>query len=109
MGDYNNRGSKHSHCDDKLVKKWYRFQGEAGSKLATQKAPTGTTTSSSMICGTHRTSYMTSEHPQPEDGIVSRKVCFEWSGSDCPVETTIRVRACHSNVESMYYVYELNY
>ena len=107
--DYYNRGDKSYHCDRDITKGWYRLQGAAGNRLPTSPAPNGTPSSSRMYCGTHATAYITGgEHPTPEEGIVSRGVCFEWSSDTCWKSKSLKVAACYGDDDDVYYVYELS-
>ncbi|KXJ18042.1 oncoprotein-induced transcript 3 protein isoform X2 [Exaiptasia diaphana] len=86
-----------SRCDTQdLIKGWYRFEGEAGTSIAT-KCP------DDMHCGTRATGWMKGNHPSQAEGIVTRKVCYNWaSGNCCYATNDIRVRNCGG-----FYVYEL--
>ncbi|XP_030636329.1 uromodulin-like [Chanos chanos] len=54
-------------------------------------------------CGTHIPLWLTSPHPQPQDGVVTRQVCGHWSNNCCYYQyNSIRVKGCPGN----YYVYE---
>ena len=53
-------------------------------------------------CGTHATGWLNGQHPAKEDGSVSRKVCFHWSGNVCRWNIYIHVRNCGA-----FYVYHL--
>ncbi|XP_031553321.1 neurogenic locus notch homolog protein 1-like isoform X4 [Actinia tenebrosa] len=90
--------SKHVlKCDkDRFTKKWYRFSGAAGSAMASSCV-------SKNRCGTHASGWMEGSHPSQAEGIVSRRVCFSWSGKCCHWNTNIRVRNCGA-----FYVYELD-
>uniref|UniRef100_A0A8C2AVC8 ZP domain-containing protein n=1 Tax=Cyprinus carpio TaxID=7962 RepID=A0A8C2AVC8_CYPCA len=55
------------------------------------------------MCGTQYPLWLTSPHPQLEDGVVTRQVCASaWSGCCTYTSHPIRVKACPGN----YYVYE---
>jgi len=84
-------------CDQNdLTKGWYRFSGEAGVVIA-YKCP------AIDYCGTHAPGWMEGSHPAKEQGIVTRKVCYHWSGKCCNWHNNIRVRNCGD-----FYVYELD-
>ncbi|XP_048579921.1 neurogenic locus notch homolog protein 1 isoform X13 [Nematostella vectensis] len=85
-------------CDQKeiLTKAWYRFEGAAGSAMPTSPVPINR-------CGTHAPGWMEGSHPTVAEGIVTRKVCYHWSGKPCHWNNAIRVRSCGG-----FYVYELN-
>ena len=69
--------------------------GDAGTKIPNSCVPT-------QRCGTHAPGWMQGEHPKKEDGVVSRKVCFHWSGNCCRWSVMIQVRNCGGH-----YVYKL--
>ena len=83
-------------CDNGIGPGWFRFEGSAGTRMATSCPPTGR-------CGTSAPGWMNGGHPTVADGQVSRQVCFHWSGSCCLWSTNIKVRNCGS-----YYVYYLS-
>ncbi|XP_032230168.2 uromodulin [Nematostella vectensis] len=82
-------------CDSGLVKKWYRFEGAAGTVIPSA-CP------SENLCNTHATGWVNGAHPTVEEGIVTRKVCYHWSSSCCNWSNDIRILNCGS-----YYIYEL--
>ena len=85
---------KKPKCDS-LVRGWYRFYGSAGKKMPTQCVPKN-------HCNTHAPGWMNGAHPQVQDGIVHRTVCFNWLSSCCYWKAAISVRNC-----SGFYVYYL--
>ena len=81
---------------------WYRFMGKAGDKML-DYVPTGTTAISSKYrCGALMLGYLTGQHPKGSEGIVNRKVCIAYSGSNCWTSRTIQVKNCGN-----YFVYKL--
>lgn len=82
-------------CDEKIGPGWFRFEGAAGTRIATSCTP-------AWRCNTDATGWMTSGHPTVAEGVVSRTVCFRWDYC-CYWSTTIRVRNCGS-----YYIYFLD-
>uniref|UniRef100_A0A8C2ASD1 NIDO domain-containing protein n=1 Tax=Cyprinus carpio TaxID=7962 RepID=A0A8C2ASD1_CYPCA len=54
------------------------------------------------MCGTHYPLSLNGPHPQLEDGVVTRQVCFSVGGCCAYRSHPIRVKACPGN----YYVYE---
>ncbi|XP_015780559.1 PREDICTED: uromodulin-like isoform X4 [Acropora digitifera] len=86
------RGKK---CDINLTTEWYRFQGQAGKQLAVKCPP-------HQRCNTDYTGWMNGKHPNVEDGIVKRQVCFHGRYQCCYKTTTIDVRNCGA-----YFVYRL--
>ncbi|XP_015780355.1 PREDICTED: uromodulin-like [Acropora digitifera] len=87
------RGKK--KCDNNLETNWYRFQGQAGKQLAIKCPPV-------QKCNTDLTGWMNGNHPNVEDGIVKRQVCFHGFGNCCHKTLTIDVRNCGA-----YFVYRL--
>lgn len=85
-------GSSPLFCDNSLGPAWFRFQGNAGTKLPTSCV-------SSYRCGTDATGWLNGPHPTVEDGKVTRQVCFSWSGC-CTWSINIQVVNC-----SGYFVY----
>lgn len=83
-------------CDSSLGPNWFRFQGAAGNKMATTCVPTSR-------CGTHATGWLNGAHPTVSEGIVTRQVCFHWSGGCCNWSINIQVRNC-----SGYFVYYIS-
>ena len=82
-------------CDSGIGPGWFRFEGSAGTRMATSCPPTSR-------CGTNAPGWMNGGHPTVADGQVSRQVCFNW-GNCCNLSINIKVRNCGS-----YYVYYLN-
>jgi len=84
-------------CDNELKKGWYRFEGEAGTRMPTTCLNQGK-------CGTNFPGWLNGIHPTVADGEVDRKVCFS-AYPHCKAEDCkpIRVKNC-----STYYVYELD-
>ena len=85
-----------SYCDSGIGPGWFRFEGSAGTRMATSCPPTSR-------CGTVATGWLNGGHPTVADGQVSRQVCFHYSGNCCLWSTNIKVRNCGS-----YYVYYLS-
>ena len=83
-----------TNCDSKLAG-WYRFRGAAGQQLSEQCLP-------KWHCGSHSTGWLNGTHPTVGDGVVERRVCFNWKDSCCKFKTNIRVRNCGA-----FYVYKL--
>ncbi|XP_067046958.1 uromodulin-like [Acropora muricata] len=82
-------------CDNNLTTDWYRFHGQAGKQLANKCTRVNR-------CNTNLTGWMKGKHPNVEDGIVKRQVCFHWQKRCCYTTTTIDVRNCGA-----YFVYKL--
>lgn len=82
-------------CDKPFTTYWYKFEGGAGTQMPDQVVPT-------HHCGTHAPGWPNGSHPTVAEGIVSRQVCFHWSGNPCKWSRFIRVRNC-----GKYYVYLL--
>ena len=82
---------------------WYRFQAPAGNKMP-DKPPS----LSGNKCGTYATGYLIGGHPTKAGQVVSRKVCFSWSGQKCYKDSgnsvTVKVTHCGD-----FFVYQLPY
>ena len=61
--------------------------GAAGTAMPTACVPT-------HRCGTHAPGWLQGGHPTEEQGVVTKKVCFHWSGNCCKWSVNIRVRDC---------------
>ena len=84
-----------NQCDNTLSIGWYRFQGAAGTKMATSS-------SSESRCDASYPAWMNGAHPTVNEGIVIRKVCIHKWGVTCRKQLYIQVKNCGS-----YYIYEL--
>ncbi|EDO41045.1 predicted protein [Nematostella vectensis] len=84
-------------CDQKDLpgNLWYRFLGAAGNAMPTRCVPV-------KRCGTHAPGWMVGSHPSLRYSLVTRKVCYHWSGSCCRWSNYIKVRNCGG-----FYVYQL--
>lgn len=85
-----------SKCDRLIGPGWFRFQGDAGTKMPTSCPPR-------WRCDTRAPGWINGEHPTVADGKVTRKVCFHWSSNCCYWFTNIDVRNC-----GPYYIYYLS-
>ena len=85
----------HRLCDGTLGPGWFRFQGDAGTKMPTWCTPT-------YRCGSLGTGWLNGTHPQEHEGNVTRQACFHYPPSCCRFLKNIQVRNC-----SGYYVYYL--
>ncbi|XP_066023776.1 uromodulin isoform X2 [Pocillopora verrucosa] len=83
-------------CDNTLGPNWFRFQGAAGNRMAATCVPTNR-------CGTHATGWLKGVHPTVSEAIVTRQVCFHWSGECCNWSINIQVRNCNG-----YFVYNIS-
>lgn len=88
-------------CDDQIVEGWYRFVGEAGSRMPESPPPI-------YSCSTHAPGWLASPHPSVADGAVDATVCYHWVDAKqvslpCWQQTTIKVRNCGD-----FYVYNLH-
>ncbi|KAL9963301.1 hypothetical protein ACROYT_G032488 [Oculina patagonica] len=81
-------------CDDNLDG-WYRFEGAAGTQMATTCPPTNR-------CGTYSPGWLSNGHPTVADGTVIRRVYFHRSGDCWRDSLSIQVKNCSS-----YYIYNL--
>ena len=84
-----------SLCDHLLSEGWYRFVGDAGTKMPTTHV-------SAYRCGTAFPGWLEGGHPTVEDGEVYKKVCFSDRISGCRDMTKISVKNCGS-----YFIYKL--
>ena len=90
-----------------LIQSWAHIVAiSATLKLPTSPPPKTPNTVDSDVCGTDSTAFMCGRHPTPEEGIVQRKVCFEWE-QICEWNVIIDVAACKSQDDSLFYVYNL--
>ena len=81
------KGSSPNLCDNALPDGWYRFQGDAGTKMPTScVAPDK--------CSTRATGWLNGAHPSVEEGKVARKVCFNWNSKCCRWSINIEVLNC---------------
>ena len=74
---------------------WFRFTGETGEQMPEKCVPSGR-------CGTKGTGWLNGAHPRPQDGVVTREVCYHTEGNCCKLKNNIKVRNCGE-----FYVYEL--
>lgn len=81
----------HAECDRTDLEEeeaWYRFTGEAGTRMAKKCVPVGR-------CGTNAPGWLNGTHPEDEDeGVVNRTVCFHWKNDCCHWKTAVKVRSC---------------
>ncbi|XP_066022761.1 uromodulin-like [Pocillopora verrucosa] len=86
-------------CDDDsssiIFGKWYRFVGDAGTKMPTQCVPDNR-------CGAVLSGWLKGGHPTLADGEVSSRVCFTRGGDCCKKASKIHVKDCGS-----YFIYQL--
>jgi len=87
---------KNPKNDSSLGPGWFRFQGEAGTRMASVCPPEET-------CNTSAPGWLNGLHPTVDDGIVTRNVCFHHNEDCCLWSTQIEVRNCSS-----YFVYYLH-
>ena len=74
-------------CDKNLGPGWFRFQGDAGTRMPTSCPPTDR-------CDTSMTGWLNGAHPTEADGKVTRKVCFHYYSNCCTRSTNIKVQNC---------------
>ncbi|RMX55983.1 hypothetical protein pdam_00016403, partial [Pocillopora damicornis] len=86
--------TKNKKCDHHLGPGWFRFQGDAGTKMPTKCQPMSR-------CDAYKTGWLRGTHPSVAEGAVNKTVCFRYR-SCCKYSVIIRVRNCGS-----YYVYHL--
>ncbi|XP_013385881.1 oncoprotein-induced transcript 3 protein [Lingula anatina] len=93
------------HCDrepdnqysnaDGWTEGWYRFTGDAGTKLANECVQP-------FHCGSYANMWLSDPEPAEADGSVDRQVCVS-SEPDCCVDTlTVKVLNCGSHF--LYYL-----
>ena len=83
-------------CDSKLSEGWYRFEGDAGTNMPTERVP-------AYRCGTDWSGWLKGAHPTLEDGEVKREVCFSNRNTGCKGKINILVKNCGS-----FYIYYLH-
>ena len=86
-----------SKCDDTLIFGWYRFQGAAGTKVATTCPPVNRCDTSSPV-------WLNGKHPSVAEGTVQRNFCIHQIGNCCHSSFKVYVKNCSS-----YYMYKLFY
>jgi len=92
---YDNAEISLGKCDSDLhTKGWHRFQGAAGTKMAT-KSP------GFKKCGATYPAWLNGTHPTVAEGTVRRYVCINKKGVVCGVRSLVDVKNCTS-----YYVYK---
>jgi cysteine-rich repeat protein len=74
---------------------WYRFTGAAGTQMATA-AP------GDYACATHASCWLDDPHPTPDEGVVQRTICADWSPGPCWQTWEISVVNCGN-----FYLYNL--
>jgi len=67
---------------------WYRFVGEAGSRMPEMDLP------SMNSCGTHWPGWVADEHPTVEEGEKDVRICFYNVGNACNEEVTAKIVNC---------------
>ena len=83
-------------CDKALGPAWFRFQGDAGTKMPTSCIPPNR-------CGTHAAGWLNGAHPREHEGKQTRQACFSWRSGCCQWSVNIQVQNC-----SGYYLYYIN-
>ena len=84
-------------CDSGLAEGWYRFEGDAGTRMLTKCVDQGK-------CGTTYPGWLIGGHPTVAEGKVDREVCFDaCPHCSCNKNKYIKVKNCSS-----YYVYKLD-
>ena len=77
----------HRLCDTNLGPGWFRFQGAAGTKMATGCV-------ASHHCGTDSPGWLKGAHPTVAEGTVTRQACFNFFKDCCVWSINIKVRNC---------------
>ena len=83
-------------CDKPMEPKWYRFSGDAGTKMVE------TCQTKPYVCSTHIPGWLNGKHPSVNEGEVERTTCWSYDSNCCYQRTTIKVRNCGD-----YFVYHL--
>jgi len=92
---YDNAVISPGKCDDELRNKgWHRFQGAAGTKMATESP-------GFRKCGAAFPAWLNGAHPTVAEGTVRRHVCINKHNEVCREQSFVDVRNCTS-----YYVYK---
>ena len=74
-------------CDKNLKPGWFRFQGDAGTKMPTWCIP-------AHRCGTDIPGWLNGIHPGEDQGIVTRQVRFRWRSNCQYWSVDIQVKNC---------------
>ena len=82
-------------CDSQLSEGWYRFVGDAGTKMPTTRVP-------AYRCDTDFSGWLDGAHPTVEDSEIRRIVCFSDRSTGCKYSKGIFVKNCGS-----YFIYRL--
>lgn len=95
-----NTAQNNIRCDQRdlpTASGWYRFAGAAGNQMSDSCVPV-------RRCGTRATGWLSGSHPSVEEGVVTRRVCYNWENNCCRFSNNIRVRNCGG-----FFVYELHW
>ncbi|XP_078382604.1 uromodulin-like isoform X1 [Oculina patagonica] len=84
-----------NQCDSNLQVGWYRFDGAAGTQMAT-------TCPSQSRCDATVPGWLDGAHPTVAEGMVARTVCINKYANCCYTAFSIQVKNCGS-----YYIYKL--
>jgi len=85
-------------------KQWYRFSGAAGTQILTSPSPFS---GYNQECTREHAGWLSGEHPSLGEEPVTRKICFPYSGQDCPYTVEAQVVACGEDDGNIFYLYEL--
>ena len=69
---------------------WYEFYGAGGTQIPT-------TCTKENRCGGRMSGWLSGKHPDVEDGVVTRQLCFSYNGDCCYHNVSISVRQCFGN------------
>ena len=75
-------------CDKPMEPKWYRFSGDAGTKMV-ETCPTKL-----FVCSTDIPGWLNGTHPSMNEGEVERTTCWSYLSNCCSFVKTIKVRNC---------------
>ena len=91
---YDHETKDPAKCDDNLKGKgWHRFQGAAGTKMATKSPGT-------HKCGANFPAWLDGVHPTVAEGTVRRIVCIN-KNAECNKQSFVDVKNC-----TFYYIYK---
>lgn len=99
-----NYGNYEAYCDgdndlckspDWKGSSWYRFDGPGGTRIPEKIAER-------YHCNTYAPGWLNGTHPTISEETVERRVCFNFNGDFCKIQTDIQIKNCGS-----YFLYYL--
>jgi len=94
---YDYLANGYSKCDKEL-QGWHRFQGAAGTKMATNSP-------GFRKCGAPFPAWLQGTHPTVAEGIVRRYVCINKNEKECSERSVVHVKNCTSHYVYKFYGY----